>query len=94
MTDEPGAQTLSATAFLNALSWTTDWLLRRVPEATVNEETRYYEEHLIDSFMAVELVGDAEEQFSIAFQNADFASDEFQSVGGFARLIARHSEAA
>ncbi len=74
--------------YRDALGWITGWLCDRNPGEEVSGATRPYQEGLLDSFATVELVTELEDRFSVFFDQADFLSDDFQSVAGLSRLVA------
>lgn len=85
---------MSEERYQNALNWITTWLNARNPQAVVLPGTRFYADGLIDSFAIVELISEAEEEFSVLFSSEQLSSPAFQTVGGFAEAIARPSIAA
>jgi acyl carrier protein len=62
------------------------WLLERTG-ATVDPAARYAELDYLDSLDVLELVMSSEERFAVKFTAADFASPEFGTLAGLARLI-------
>jgi acyl carrier protein len=63
-----------------------DWLSERTGVA-VDPDLPYAQIEQIDSFDVLELVVFAESSFGLKFSAADFASPEFATLSGLARLI-------
>ena len=62
------------------------WLLERTG-ATIDPFARYAELDHLDSLDVLELVMSSEDRFDVKFTADDFASPDFATLAGLARLI-------
>ena len=68
-------------------SWLRDWFAERGADEPLNPNDNYFENGLIDSFGAIELIEEVETHFSIRFTERDFQDRRFASLAGLAELI-------
>ncbi len=71
--------------------WLLDWFGEKgtVPgdEAEAQMKVNYFEVELIDSMGVIELIGDVEERFDIAFEQTHFQDRRFAFIGGLGEII-------
>ncbi len=70
--------------------WTAAWIREksRTAEARIAPDIDFIEAGMLDSITLVQLVCSAEERFGIRFNEGHFAERDFQTVGGFSRIVA------
>jgi acyl carrier protein len=76
-------------------TWLREWLAKRAPGLALKPDDNYFEVAAIDSFEAITLIEDGENEFSIRFRQTDFQDRRFSTIRGFGEIVAerRHSPA-
>ncbi len=70
----------------------TEWILQRVRELvhpSIEVDTRLLDEELLDSFLAVQLIGEIEQEFSISIDLAEATNDDLATVQVLASFVLR-----
>lgn len=70
--------------------WIIDWFNEnKKTENEIDCNSNYIDSEIIDSIAFVTLIADCEDQFEIAFDDADFEGQEMFTVNGLISLIER-----
>lgn len=69
-------------------SWLRAWLAQRAPGLALQPDDNYFEKAGVDSFDAITLIEEAEQQFAIRFRQTDFQDRRFATVRGFVEIVA------
>lgn len=70
----------------------TGWILRHVRELvhpSIEVDTRLLDEGLLDSFLAVQLIGEIEQEFSISIELVEASNDDLATVQALASFVLR-----
>lgn len=68
--------------------WLRAWLAQRAPGLALQPDDNYFEKAGVDSFDAITLIEEAEQQFAIRFRQTDFQDRRFGTLRGFAEIVA------
>lgn len=68
-------------------NWIMNWFKRRNTDRTINVETDFYKDGLVDSFGIIELIEELEDHFSIRFDDSDFKLSSFRTIQGLVQMI-------
>jgi acyl carrier protein len=74
-------------------TWLRAWLVQRAPGLTVQPDENYFEKAGVDSFDAITLIEEAEQQFAIRFRQTDFQDRRFSTLRGFVEIVAERRAA-
>ena len=73
------------------VGWVLDWFEKRVSVAGSDRRSKlavnYFDAGLVDSLGVMDLILETEEAFGIKFNELDFQSRRFSTIGGFAEIV-------
>ena len=82
---------------MDYLEWTIKWFAQngsaKEQEMRQHLDDNYFDLGYVDSFGFIMLIGAAEQEFHISFQNDQFQDRSFSTIRGFAECLARGADA-
>ena len=81
----------------NFKDWVVDWFADNagVDEIDIlaNTHQNYFNNGWIDSFTFINLIGDIEDEFDIAFENDEFQDRDFSTIKGLVDILKKKADA-
>ncbi len=74
-------------------SWLRAWLAQHTPGLAIQPDDNYFEKAGVDSFDAIILIEEAEQQFAVRFRQSDFQDRRFGTLRGFVEIVAERRAA-
>lgn len=62
------------------------------PDKTFSKTSHLFEEHVLDSFGLIQLVGEIDKEFSVAIKTEDLTIQNFATIENVATLVDRYTK--